>query len=141
MQLKEFVLYHRSLIDMAERLKKLYSSPFFMEFMLSSLFLCVSAFHVFISEEFYLRQVPIFFHASGVFVDLLIYSYGGQRIMDCSKEICDDCYKMDKNYTLVMARAQREVKIKSLVFTASLPMFTDIMRGTLSMIAAFKSFK
>ena len=38
-----------------------------------------------------LRIMTAFFHSMAAFLDLLIYSYGGQKVMDYSADVCDDC--------------------------------------------------
>lgn len=139
MDLKEFVNYHRSVIDMTKKLNRLLSTAVFLEFLIFSLLLCVTAFEVVMGDNF-VRVMIASIHVSAAFVDLLIYSYGGQRVMDCSMEICDDCYKLDRNYFLIMIRAHRELKIEALVFHASLPTFSIVLSRTMSLITLFRSF-
>lgn len=139
MDLKEFVNFHRDLIEMTTKLNKIYSIATFLQFLLFSLLLCVTAFEVFMGNDF-AKMIIASIHVSAVLVDLLIYSYGGQSVMDCSKELCDDCYKLDMNYTVIMIMAHRGLKIESLVFHASLPTFSIVLSRTMSLITLFRSF-
>lgn len=139
MELKDFVNYHQKVIDMTLKLNKLFSFVIFIEFMLLSILLCVTAFQVVMSDDL-LRIMTAFFHGMAAFMDLLIYSYGGQKVMDCSAEVCDDCEKIDDNYVFISMRAQKELRIKSMMFHATLPTFTLILSRTMSLITLLQSF-
>lgn len=124
---------------MTKKINKIYNVSIFLGFLFFSLLLCVTAFQVLVSDD--LKQITkAFFHGTAVLIDLLIWSYGGQRIMDCSLEVCDDCYKLDKDYKIIMIMTHRELKIESLKVETSLPTFTLVINRTMSLITLFKSF-
>ena len=139
MELREFVSYHQKIIDMASKLNKLFKIVIFFEFLFLSILLCVTAFQVVKSNDL-MRIVIAFFHGMAAFLDLLIYSYGGQQIMDYSGEVFDDCKIIDEVYVFIALRTQKKMKINSMSFHASLPTFTTIMNRTMSLIALLQSF-
>lgn len=139
MELEEAVDYHSILLNMSHKLNKLYSFIIFQEFSLLSFLLCLTAFHVVMGNNLFKRGA-VFFHGIAALIDLFIYSYGGQKISDCTKEVCDDCYNLHKNYMIIMLRSQKELKIKSMIYHASLPEFTKILNKTISLIAMLQSF-
>lgn len=102
-----------------------------------SLLLCVLDFQIMINEN-KIKAIPGFFHAVAASIGLLIFSYGGQKVMDSANDVCKDTY--NPQHYFVMMRTKHELKIKSLTFHASLPTFTDVMSRTMSLIALMKSF-
>ena len=138
-ELKKFIDYHKNIINLATRLNKLFQVIIFVEYIVLSALLCVNAFQVVMSDDF----ATIFtatFHGMASFIDLFIYSYGGQQIMDSALHICDDCYKTSKELAFIVLRTHKEIRIKSLMYHASMPTFTVIMSRTMSLITLLQSF-
>jgi hypothetical protein len=75
-----------------------------------------------------------------VMIQLFIYSYGGQLIMDKSSSVADNFYTLDQEFVMIIARAQKASKIEAGFYKASLPLFTTIMNSAASLITLLKSF-
>ncbi|XP_070508199.1 odorant receptor 45a-like [Chironomus tepperi] len=137
-KVKEFVEYHQKVLDLAEKINEIFSIVIFQEYLILSLIFCVIGFQVVISEDL-IHSVPMMFHGTAALINLLIYSYGGERIMDHANRVCVDCYKVKKDYLIIMMRTKHEYKVKSMMYHASLPTFSLIMGRTMSMITLFNS--
>lgn len=138
-EVKEFVDYHQRVLDLAAKVNKIYSPIIFEEYLILSVIFCVIGFQVVISEDL-IHSVPMMFHGTAALINLLIYSYGGEVIMDHAKRVCEDCYKIDKDYLIIMMRTKHEYKVESMMYHASLPTFSLIMGRTMSMITLLESF-
>lgn len=139
MELKDFVEYHLKLLDITPRVNYFFRVVVFQEFAVLSLLLGVIAFRIVISKSV-TESIPVYFHGIACVTTLLVYAYSGQRIMDSAGEVCRDCYVIDKNYTIIMMRTKKQLKIESSMFHASLPAFTLIMNRTMSLFTLLKSF-
>ncbi|KAL7011659.1 hypothetical protein ACKWTF_014375 [Chironomus riparius] len=122
---------------MASKLNKLYKVIIFLQYMLLSILLCVLAFPIVYNDDI-LKTIPHIFHAVAGIVEMLIYSYCGQTIMDLAADICKNCYESDM--MMVMLRTKYEVRIESMFYHASLPTFTLMVSWTMSLITLMKSF-
>lgn len=139
LELKEFVNYHRDIINLASKLNKLYKFVIFFEYLVLSAFLCVCAFRVVVSKDL-AKVFTAAFHGLAGLIDMLIYSYGGQKIMDSALDVGNDCSKIRKDYAFVILRTQHELKIEAFMYHASLPTFSVIMSRTMSLITMLQSF-
>ena len=139
-ELKEFVNYHREVMELAQKVKKFYKILIFMKFTLITIILCVACFELTSIDEFG-QQIRAFFHIIVASLELLIYSYGGQKVMDSSMSICDEVYKLDKNYLFIMMRTQMPIQMKSGFFHACLPIYMILIKRTMSLITLLKSFQ
>ncbi|CAG9801718.1 unnamed protein product [Chironomus riparius] len=139
LEVKEFVEYHQKVLNLAKHINRLFNPIIFGEYLVLSVLFCVLALEAGLSENFF-DFIPILFHGIASLLDLMIYSYGGQKIMDCASEICKDCYNVDSNYLIIMLRTKRELKIESMMYHAALPMCSLIMGRTMSLITLMKSF-
>lgn len=140
LELTEFVSYHRKVIDLSRRVNQLFKLVIFTAYLLMSILLCVTAFYVVTATNF-LEKIPTIMHGLGGLIDLFIYSYGGQSIMDCAMEVCDDSFQSNKAYWFVLQKTQEELEIKSWIFHASLPTFCLIMNQTNALITLLQSFE
>ncbi|CAG9801717.1 unnamed protein product [Chironomus riparius] len=136
---KEFVDYHQKTLELATKLNKIFGIVIFGEYLILSVIFCVIGFQVVISEDL-IHSVPMMFHGTAALINLLIYSYGGEIIMDHANKVCEDCYKINKDYLIVMMRTKHEYKVESMMYHASLPTFSLIMGRTMSMITLLESF-
>jgi triphosphoribosyl-dephospho-CoA synthetase len=139
LEVKEFVEYHQKVLNLSKHMNKLFSPIIFGEYLILSVLFCVVALEVGISESL-VDTIPILFHGMASFMDLMIYSYGGQKIMDCASAVCEECYKIDDNYLIIMSRTKRDVKMEAFMYHASLPMSSLIISRTMSLITLMKSF-
>jgi hypothetical protein len=101
--------------------------------------LCVLGFQLVMFKNFFKRVIALVF-GSSVITQLLLYSFGGQQLMNKSLEVFDEKMKFDRDYVVVMLRSQKPCKISSLIFEASLPTFMTIMSNAGSLITFLKSF-
>jgi len=139
MNVKEFVDYHQKILDISKQMNKLFSPIIFGEYLVLSVLFCVLALEVVISKNF-IDLIPFFFHGIASLMDLMIYSYCGQKVMDSAARVCEDCYEINKDHHIIMLRTKRELKIESMMYHASLPMSSLIMGRTMSLITLMKSF-
>ena len=87
------------------------------------------------------KKFRAFFHVIIASLELLIYSYGGQKVMDSSMAVCDDVYEIDKNYLFIMMRSQMAVEMKSGFFHACLPIYMILIKRTMSLITLLQSLQ
>jgi len=73
------------------------------------------------------KKFNAFFHTATALIDLFIYSYGGQIIMDSAMSVCDENENIDKNYIIINIKTQAELKIDTGFFSATLPTFCTIL--------------
>jgi hypothetical protein len=73
-------------------------------------------------------------------IQLFVYSFGGQLIVDTTDAVSKNVYEVDRDSTVIIARPHQRTLIKSVFFTADLPSFLFIMRSTASLITMLKSF-
>lgn len=137
--LKETVDHHNQIIDIVAKLNKLFNIILFTEYAVKSVILCVLGFLIFMSDDPVIVSVSMSHGLAGV-IELMIFSYGGQKIMDYAEEICVECYEIDKNYLIVMLRTKYKLRLYSLMYDACLPTVTLIMNRTLALITLLKSF-
>ncbi|KAL7011657.1 hypothetical protein ACKWTF_014373 [Chironomus riparius] len=102
-----------------------------------SVLFCVLTFPIILNDDAS-KPIPHLFHAIAGIIDLLIYSYGGQKVMDSAVDVCKDCYDAEK--MIVMLRTKHDVRIESVYYDASLPTFSLMIGRTMSLIAVLKSF-
>ena len=88
----------------------------------------------------FLIKFNFIFHTTNSLIDMLIYSYGGQILMDSAKSVCDENERIDKNYVFLLMRAQSEIKIDTGFFSATLPTFCTILNRVMSLITLLQSF-
>ena len=139
MDLKEFVEYHRSILNVALKFTNLFKEIVFFEYFFMTVLLCVDGFQAIevigISKKF-----NFLFHTVNSLLDLFIYSYGGQILMDSAMSVCDENERIDKNYVFLLMRAQSEIKIDTGFFSATLPTFCTILNRVMSLITLLQSF-
>lgn len=139
MDLKEFVDYHVKLISLAVKMNKLYYFIIFLECLVMSLLISVMAVIVMTSGDVAVLFTLGFYLISCI-TDLFIYCYGGQKIMDSAGDLCNEYYKLNKNYFTIMLRTSTDLKIKTFIFDASLSTITLILNWAMSLITFVKSF-
>ena len=137
--LKETVNHHNQVLDLVKRFNKLFDEIMFGEYAVKSVVLCVVGFLIVMTDDVFVLTI-CFFHGMAGVIELLIYSYGGQKIMDYGEEICDECYEIDKNYLIIMLRTKDQLRLYSLMYVANLPTVTLIMNRAMAMITLLQSF-
>ena len=136
---KDFIICHQKVLKIAKKLIKLYKPIIFTEFTIMTLVLCFTGLQIIMLNDFG-KIIAAILHAVAAFADVAIYSYGAQKIMDSALVVCDEVYKTDKNYILIMMITQKELKFDAGLFHASLHTLTKIMSRTMSFITLLQSF-
>ena len=73
--------------------------------------------------ESVLKKIIALVFGLAIIIQLSIYSFGGQRIMDKSLSVAKDIYQLDMDYRFIILRSQRAVKIKAGFYHACLRLF------------------
>lgn len=138
-QVKDFVIYHREIISLTQKLNKLFRPIIFVEYVVVVTILCVTGVQVLLYDD-YGKILGALFHASAALLDITVYSYGGQRIIDASLTVCDQVYKIDKDYVIIISMSQKALKFDTGFFETSLDTLSIILSRTMSFITLVKSF-
>jgi gustatory receptor len=136
---KKFVEKHLELLNLVKDLNEVINEVVFAQFLLSSLQLCVLGFQVVIVQSIAGLIVPAVYGLT-IIIQLFVYSFGGQLIVNSSDAVSQNLYKIDRDLVLMIARPHKSTMINSVFFTADLPSFLSIMRFTGSLITMLKSF-
>jgi hypothetical protein len=138
-QLKEVVIYHNQVLDLINKFNKIFNQIIFGEYTVKSVPLCVVGYLIVMSDDIFIITVCIVHGMAGI-IELLIFSYGGQKIMDYGEEICDECYEIDKNYLIIMMMTKYKLRMYSLIHDACLSTVTLILNRAMALITLLKSF-
>lgn len=139
LKIDEFVKYHLKIINITNKLNSVYSPMIFTQFFIETTLFVELGLNVLAADTFLERLQP-FMHVSGALADVACYSFGSQKVMDSSEEICEDAYNIDKDYLLVIMTAQRKLRITTVFFAASFETFSFMLSRTWSLISLFNSF-
>ncbi|KAG5680498.1 hypothetical protein PVAND_010005 [Polypedilum vanderplanki] len=137
--LKVFVKRHLYILDLTNELNELYKPIIWVEFLIIGMTLCVIGFVIIAVQEI-TQKITAIFLAVAVLVDIFIYCYGGQIIMEKSSDICKNCYKIDKDFLIIVGRSQKPVQIKTLLFHASFSTLGDVLRTSWGYISVMKTW-
>jgi odorant receptor len=135
---KKFIEQHQEILKLCEDLKRLTKPVIFTQFFLTSMQLCVIGFQLVMLEGLVKRIVPAFFGVA-IIIQLFIYSYGGQTVLDKSS-FAEEFFDNDENLILIIRRAQKVVVFKAGFYEANLSSFQTIVNNTASLITLLKSF-
>jgi gustatory receptor len=136
---KEFIEEHQKVIDLASDLNMLIKPIVFTQHLVSSLLLCVIGFQLVMLHDLYKRLAAFFFGLAAM-IQLLMYSFGGQQIMDKSLNVSSKMYNLDKDYRMIIMRSHRVCKIRAGIFEASLPTYRTMISNAGSLMTILKSF-
>lgn len=136
---EKFIKKHRSILELAEELNRLYKPVVFAQFLISSMLLCVIGFQLVMLDNFIGRVVVAIF-GFAIIIQLFIYAFGGQLIVDKSSSVAEHIYGTDKEFIVIIARSQNAAVIKSGFYQANLPTFSAIMSSAASLITLLQSF-
>jgi 7tm Odorant receptor len=136
---KKFVEKHQQLLDLVETLNKLYGPIIFVQFLANSILLCVLGFQLVMSQSVLKKAVAVSF-GSAAFIQLFVYTYGGQLVMDKSSCVAEELYQTDKDLIILICRAQKASVIKFGFYQANSKTLTSILSATASLITLLKSF-
>lgn len=89
-------------------------------------------------ENIFKKIVALVFGLA-IIIQLFVYSFGGQQIMDKSLSVTSEIYELDKDYLLVILRSKRLLKIEAGFYHACLPTFRAILSSAASLMTLLKS--
>lgn len=136
---KKFIKKHQQLLALIEKLKKLYEPIILAQFLITSLLLCVLGFQLVMFHTF-LKRIVVAFFGLAMVIQLFVYTYGGQLVMDKSVSVADNLYQTDKDLIVIIARSHKASIIKSGFYVASSETLTSILSSAASLITLLKSF-
>jgi odorant receptor len=125
-------------LDVAENINKLYAPIIFGQFLITSLQLCVLGFQ-FVMFKSIMKKVVAGFYFIAMVIQLFVYTYGGQLVMDRSISVADKLYQTDNDLIIIIARSQKTSIIKSGFYEASSTTFSTILSSAASLITVLKS--
>lgn len=105
---------------------------------MSSLNLCVLGFQLVMTDNIFQRIVAASF-AVAVTIQLFIYAFGGQKMLDHSSSVSDNLFEMDKDLIIIIGRVSRPVQMKSAFFSADFHQFRIILSRAGSLITLLQS--
>lgn len=135
---KVFVEKHLHLLSLCNDLRNLMKWIIFTQFLMSSLNLCVLGFQLVMTDNF-LRRILVAIYGLAITIQLFIYAFGGQIMLDHSSSVSDNLFEMDKDLIHVIARVSKPVKMKSAFYTADFREFTSIIRRAGSLITLLQT--
>ena len=138
-EVEKFVVYHLQMINLTKKLSKLYKPIIFTEFIFTGFILCVTGLQIIKADNFE-KILAALLHAVAGLIDVTIYSYGGQKVLDSALSVSTEAYKMDKRYLLIIMMSQKKLKFDTGLFDASLNTLSIMLSRTMSFITLLKSF-
>lgn len=135
---KDFIVEHSYLLSLAKDLNRQMRITVFIQFFMSSLNLCVLGFQLVMLDNT-LKRIVVLFFGLAIIIQLFIYAFGGQLIMDKSLSIADGLMGLDKDNILIICRTQCPIKIKSGYFVANLVTFRKCLSSAGSLITLLQS--
>lgn len=136
---KKFINRHQMLSEFTENFTKLFKVVIFSQLFCSSMQLCVLGFQLVAIRSFYHRAVVAVFGLA-IIIQLFIYCYGCQLILDKTTEVADHLYVLDKDFVIIIARAHKGKKVKAWFYDPSLSTMSAILSSAASLITLLRSF-
>uniref|UniRef100_A0A182N1Z2 Uncharacterized protein n=1 Tax=Anopheles dirus TaxID=7168 RepID=A0A182N1Z2_9DIPT len=148
-ELMEVILYHSEVLDLAQKMVRLFQQPVFYLLLLISTILCVLGYEfVMFSNIYKVIQVVVM---AGVMVgQAIIYTYNGSVICDRSLNVSEAIYgtnwydartSVRKQIYICLMRAQKPIVMKGGFIEASLPTLKKILRSSGSYITMLMSLE
>jgi len=136
---EKFVTQHQRLLKLVVNFTHVFEPIIFTQFLMSSMQLCVLGFQLVVLQSLYQRLVVTFF-AIAIIIQLFIYCYGGQNVMDKTAAVADHFYQTDKDFIIIIARANMAAIVKAGFYRATLETLYEILKTAASLITLLKSF-
>lgn len=136
---KEVVKYHRDIIKLTQKLTKLYKPIIFTEYVVVVTIFCGTGVQMLLYNDIG-KILSAMLHATAALVDIAVFAYGGQKVIDASLAVGDDVYKIDKDLILVIKMSQKALKFDTGFFDSSLHTLSIILSRSMSFITLVKSF-
>lgn len=136
---KKWIQDHQAIISLAEELIELFKPLILVQFFISSMALCGMGVQLTLSDSI-VKQIIALNFGFAMMIQLFIYCFGGQLILDKSSSVADDFYELDKDFIIIIARGQKALTVKAGIYEATLPNFSVILNSAASLITLMKSF-
>jgi len=133
-EVKEFVTYHQQVLSITEKFRQIFKLEIFVVYSLLVLILCVTVFEVVMIDEIG-QKFTAFASVLIAVIGLFIYSYCGQLVADSSTAVCDEFYKIDKNWLIVIMRTKKAVSLKVGFIDPCMMTFIRYLDHTFSLMA------
>jgi hypothetical protein len=127
------------LLDLVANLNEIFSPIIFTQFLVNAIMICVIGFEIVMAESFIGKIFPAIF-GTAVVIQLFIYAFGGQLVIDKSDAVGKDLYENDRDFLIINARPLKQTKVASPFFSVDLPTFVSIMNSAWSLIATLQNF-
>jgi hypothetical protein len=111
----------------------------FMQLLITNILLCTIGFQLIVIKNFYGLVLAAPFGLASA-LQLFFYCYGGQIILDKTSSIAENCYDLDKEFIIIIARAQKGFTMKAFLYQANLPTFTAVLSSAQGLITLLQSF-
>jgi odorant receptor len=135
---KKFIEKHQEILDFIENLNKLYAPIILAQFLVTSMLLCVLGFQIVMSQSV-LNQLGVLFFGFAVLIQLFVYTYGGQLVIDKSVSVAEDLYGTDKDLNIIIVRSQKASVMKAGFYKANSNTLTSMLSATGSLITLLQS--
>lgn len=132
-----FIENHQSILNLVADLETFYKPIIFVQFFTCSFRLCVIIFHAMFTDESAIKHFIIIFMNV---LQLFVFCYGGQIVMDKSRAVGEDMYDLDKDLLIIIARTQKGSKIKSGIYEANFHLLNLILNSALSLMMVLRTF-
>lgn len=75
-----------------------------------------------------------------IFIQLFQYCYGGQFIMDRSEEVGEEFYSDDKDFLIVIAKAQQPFVFRAQFYEANIEFVAFVVNSSYSLLTVLQNF-
>jgi sensor histidine kinase YesM len=134
----DFIERHQQTLALSHELNEIFRPIIFIEFLAVSFVLGGIGVTFAMSRNF-IEHLMLLIYGSVMMVQLFIYCYGGQYLKERALSVCDEVYKLDRDYKLIIMRIQKGVKIEAPFFRATMEQFASVMNTTWALISIIRS--
>jgi hypothetical protein len=133
-----FIKRHQQILSFAKELNEIFRPIIFVEFLTISFVLCGVGVSLAIKREL-IDQLMLLCYGSAMTIQLFLYCYSGQYLMNRTASVCDEVYNLNLDYKLIIMRAQKGMRIEAPFFRATLEQFGSILNTTWALISVIRS--
>ncbi|XP_043285618.1 uncharacterized protein [Venturia canescens] len=136
--LTECIRHHVQIFQLADSVNEVFSNVVFLQFALSSLILCVSAYETSAMKLFSAEFAALMLYLCCMLVQIFVYCFYGGELTLQSVDICDAVYRMDqsllsirtkKSLVMVMMRSLRPITFTcGHIITVSIDSFNQLLK-------------
>jgi hypothetical protein len=134
----EIIKRHQEILALSQDLNDIYRRIILVKFTTISIVFCGVGVSMAMASNF-IDQLLLLCYGSGMLAQLFFYCYSGQCLKDRAASVCDEVYQVDRDYMLIIMRAQKGVRIEAPFFRATLEQFASILNTTWALISVIRS--